>query len=63
MDLAKLISSIHEAADHLSGPTEVDPQQRLELFHACEKLSAIVELPRSKLEKATHAGVHHVDVK
>ncbi|KAJ5798636.1 uncharacterized protein N7503_007932 [Penicillium pulvis] len=55
MDLTKIISSIHEAAEMLSNQAEVEPQQRAALFQACEKLSAIVEQPRSRLEKATHA--------
>lgn len=63
MDLTGIISSIHEAAEMLSNQAEVDPQQRAALLQACEKLSAIVEQPRSRLEKATHAVNYSTDVK
>ncbi|KAJ5888977.1 hypothetical protein N7495_009018 [Penicillium taxi] len=55
MDLTKLANSICEAAKLLSSGSEVDLQQRVELLRACEELSASLEQPRSRLEKATVA--------
>ena len=54
MDLNKLASSLREAAEIISNQS-IDSQQRTELSQACESLSAIIEEPRSRLEKATHA--------
>ncbi|KAJ5775867.1 uncharacterized protein N7511_000878 [Penicillium nucicola] len=53
MDLTKLVSSIREATEILSSQP-IDPQQRAELSQACERLSGVIEQPRSRLEKATH---------
>lgn len=55
MDLTRLATSICEAAELLSSQPAIDVQQREELARACEKLSAIVEQPSSRLEKATIA--------
>lgn len=54
MDLSKLAASIREATTIVSSQP-IDIQQREELSRACESLSAILEQPRSRLEKATHA--------
>ncbi|KAB8209891.1 S-adenosyl-L-methionine-dependent methyltransferase [Aspergillus parasiticus] len=53
MDLAKLAAAISEAAEFLSGDPENDLPERAELLRACENLAASIELPGSKLEKAS----------
>jgi uncharacterized paraquat-inducible protein A len=55
MDFTRLATSICEAADFLVSEPTIDLQQRAELSRACEKLSAIVDQPSSRLEKATIA--------
>jgi hypothetical protein len=54
MDLGKLASSIRDATEIISSQP-IDSQQLAELSQACESLSAIIEQPRSRLEKGTHA--------
>lgn len=54
MDLGKLASSIRDATEIISSQP-VDSQQLVVLSQACESLSAIIEQPRSRLEKGTHA--------
>ncbi|KAJ5190068.1 hypothetical protein N7491_007891 [Penicillium cf. griseofulvum] len=55
MDLTRLATVIGEAAELLASEPTIDLQQRAELSRACEKLSAIVDQPSSRLEKATIA--------
>ncbi|KAJ5953103.1 uncharacterized protein N7479_011516 [Penicillium vulpinum] len=55
MDLTRLATSICETAEALSSQPTIDLQERVELLRACEKLSAIIEHPNSRLEKATVA--------
>ncbi|KAJ5371545.1 hypothetical protein N7517_003551 [Penicillium concentricum] len=54
MDLTRLATSISEATELLTSQS-IDPQQRAELSRACERLSAIIDQPNSRLEKATIA--------
>ncbi|GKZ71677.1 hypothetical protein AnigIFM50267_007719 [Aspergillus niger] len=58
MDLTRLAAAISEAAEFLSSDAETGPQQRAELLRACENLAASIELPGSKLEKAS-VGVNY----